>query len=261
MTGTAFSSKKKNSATQQCPCVKGIICVVAKRADTKRPLSDVKVSVEGPTPGNGSTNVQGLSQFDERDPGAYSLSVAFSTPKYKNWTLVDYQRDLSVSGGQITIAEVEAYPTGTLVVEIREENGPFIQGSADVNATGASSLTHPAERGKHTFAKVACGVYDVSARLSSRYHGQSVSALKVSVPESGTGVARMVVSPKTWIEIELLDADGVGVADEDYVIVTADGQRLTGKTDASGRGRHDGIVPGQCKVGFPKRDKQDWNAA
>jgi hypothetical protein len=254
-----FSQNKKGSATQQCPLGKGMICVIATRCDTKKPLSDVKASVEGPTPGQGATSAQGIRQFEARDPGVYQLNVSFAAPRYREWDVLPYSKELSVSAGYVTVIEVQACPTGTLVVEIREEAGPFIQGSADVQASGASSLSQLIEGGKHTFAKVHCGEYDVSARLSEKYHKQSVSAPKVRVPESGIGVARLVVRPRTWIEIELIDEDGTPVADEEYAIVTPDGQRLTGKTDAKGQARHEGLVPGQCMVSFPSRDKEEWS--
>lgn len=61
-----------------------------------------------------------------------------------------------------------------------------------------------------------------------------------------------------WIEIELVDEDGKGVADEDYLIVTPDKQEHTGKTDEDGWARLDGIVEGQCKISFPRLDGETW---
>jgi hypothetical protein len=221
-------------------------------------MPDLGVAVKGPTPGNGATDVQGISQFKERDPGAYGLNVDLPLPKYKDWTVEPYSKNLSVAAGQVTIAEVHAYPTGTLVVEIREENGPFIQGQAQVQATGASSLSAVANEGTHRFPKVACGSYDVTARLSSKYHNQSLTTSKVIVPESGTGVAKLVVGLRTWIEIELVTEDGAPVCDEDYSIVTPDGQEILGKTDAKGRARLEGLLPGSCRIRFTKLDANAW---
>lgn len=255
-----FSRKKRNSATQECPYENGIICVVATRADNKDPLPDLKVKVAGPTPGDASTDPQGISQFEERVPGAYQLNVALPMPRYKDWAVLPYSKNLSVSGGRVTIADVRAYPTGTLIVEIREENGPLIQGAAQVQGTGAASLEALVNAGTHTFAKVACGTYDVSARLSAKYHNQSVTAPKVTVPESGTGVAKLVVGLRTWIEIELVGDDGTAVADEEYLIVTPEGQPLRGKTDANGRARLDGLVAGSCRISFPRLDADEWKS-
>lgn len=64
-----------------------------------------------------------------------------------------------------------------------------------------------------------------------------------------------------WIEIELLDEDGVGIANEEYLIVTPDEEKHRGVTDADGLVRLDGIVKGQCKVTFPNLDKEAWCAA
>jgi hypothetical protein len=80
----------------------------------------------------------------------------------------------------------------------------------------------------------------------------------VIVPESGTGVAKLVVGLRTWIEIELVTEDGVPICDEDYSIVTPDGQEILGKTDAKGRARLEGLLPGSCRIRFTKLDANAW---
>ena len=62
----------------------------------------------------------------------------------------------------------------------------------------------------------------------------------------------------TWIEIELVGEDDTGIADAAYLIVTADGKEFRGKTDANGLARLEGIVKGDCKVGFPLLDQEAW---
>jgi hypothetical protein len=64
-----------------------------------------------------------------------------------------------------------------------------------------------------------------------------------------------------WIEIELVGEDGVGIANEEYLIVAPDNVEYRGTTDAAGIARVDGIVKGVCKVNFPKRDGESWHAA
>lgn len=64
-----------------------------------------------------------------------------------------------------------------------------------------------------------------------------------------------------WIEIELVDEDGVGIPNEAYLIVTPDKQEFKGKTDGDGWARLDKIVEGQCKISFPNLDKDAWHSA
>ena len=51
------------------------------------------------------------------------------------------------------------------------------------------------------------------------------------------------------------------MSNEDYVITTADGRQIRGKTDENGVGRAESIVPGQCRIGFPNLDKDAWEPA
>lgn len=66
---------------------------------------------------------------------------------------------------------------------------------------------------------------------------------------------------KSWIEIELLDADGEPVPGEPYKVTLPDGSTVAeGTLDAKGFARVDGIDPGTCKVTFPARDQSCWES-
>jgi hypothetical protein len=65
----------------------------------------------------------------------------------------------------------------------------------------------------------------------------------------------------TWIEIQLIDADGKPVTGMPYEIKLPDGSIQSGKLDVVGRGRHEQIPPGQCEVRFPELDGGDWKPA
>ena len=259
-TGT-FGSKKMGSATQECPNLPGIICVVATRADTVAPIDGVSVVVRGPTPGAGNTDAMGIRQFDGRTPGAYGCDITFPEPKFKEWMLLPHAKEISVSGGSVSILEVRGYPTGTLSVEIREEGGALIESAAQVHASGPAVVDERVDGGARSFARVACGTYAVSARMSAKYQSQMLPAVKVTVPEGGSALAKLVVPSVTWIEVKLITADGAGVANEEYVITTADGRQIRGKTDGNGLGRAEGILPGTCRVSFPDLDKEAWKPA
>ena len=89
--------------------------------------------------------------------------------------------------------------------------------------------------------------------------GSSSSPSKPAVTPSQ--LAGAVAPELTWVELELLDDTGVAIAGAKYLIVGPDGQEHSGVTDAKGRGRLDGIPPGQCRISFPGMDKDAWAAA
>lgn len=55
-----------------------------------------------------------------------------------------------------------------------------------------------------------------------------------------------------WVEIVLLDEEGVPVADEKYSIQLPDGSTREGTLDAEGKARVEEIEPGTCFVTFPE---------
>lgn len=66
----------------------------------------------------------------------------------------------------------------------------------------------------------------------------------------------------TWIEIQLLDEETKEpVADERYVVETADGRLIKGRTNAAGKAREEGLVSGACKVSFPDLPDATWSPA
>lgn len=56
---------------------------------------------------------------------------------------------------------------------------------------------------------------------------------------------------KDWIEIELLDKDDKGIANEEYILYLPDGTVRKGKLDGNGYKKEGNISPGICKVVFP----------
>ncbi len=66
---------------------------------------------------------------------------------------------------------------------------------------------------------------------------------------------------KTWIEIELLDANKKPVAGEPYEVELPNKKVATGTTGADGVARIEGVDPGTCKIRFPRLDKDSWKKA
>lgn len=66
-----------------------------------------------------------------------------------------------------------------------------------------------------------------------------------------------------WVEVELVGEDGVGVADQRYVLTLPDGGTRTGKTDSQGRIRFIGTSdqpPDRCTLSFPDLDGAAWES-
>ncbi len=66
---------------------------------------------------------------------------------------------------------------------------------------------------------------------------------------------------KSWVEIELVDEDGKPVPGERYRVETPDGKIAEGTLDEKGIARINRVKPGNCKVTFPKLDKDAWEKA
>ncbi len=66
---------------------------------------------------------------------------------------------------------------------------------------------------------------------------------------------------KSWIELELKDEQGNPVPGERYRVTLPDGSTLAeGTTDENGLARVSNIDPGNCKITFPRLDKDAWKA-
>jgi hypothetical protein len=241
---------------------KGAICIVVTRRDkADQGVAGVDVALQGPSPGQAVTDAAGIAEFYDRTPGAYQYRTELPGQKYRGWEIERQAGDISVAAGQVSIGDVFIAPTGTLVVEIRDDKGSLIGEPADVRTKGPASMNLRVERGTHTFAQVPCGEYEVGASGSTKYRGWSDALPKVTVPEGGTVVAKIVVHTCTWIEIQLVGEDGAGIANEVYEIITPDRQVFRGKTDDDGMARVPDIVAGQCQISFPDRDGESWSDA
>ena len=63
----------------------------------------------------------------------------------------------------------------------------------------------------------------------------------------------------SWIEIELVGEDDVGIPGEKYRVTLPDGETVaTGTLDEKGFARVEGFAKGTCKVCFPSLDKDAW---
>lgn len=65
------------------------------------------------------------------------------------------------------------------------------------------------------------------------------------------GASKLTSETASWIEVQMNDRGGFGVANTKFVVETADGQIIHGVTDANGLGRVERIKPGNHKIRFP----------
>lgn len=64
---------------------------------------------------------------------------------------------------------------------------------------------------------------------------------------------------KSWIEIELVNQKNKPVGGEPYRVILPDGKTAAeGTLDEKGFARIEGIEPGNCKILFPRLDKNTW---
>jgi uncharacterized Zn-binding protein involved in type VI secretion len=101
-------------------------------------------------------------------------------------------------------------------------------------------------------------------------HGGTIlppGAPTVIIGETGSGSAKSLVAnvaegagpegssgstaQKSWIEIQMNDRAGYGVANTRFKLETASGQIIHGVTDGNGLARVEGIEPGNHKITFP----------
>ena len=97
---------------------------------------------------------------------------------------------------------------------------------------------------------------DANQNMSPSPVGSACSSCGTS-PDSPSD---QTISPdkKHWIAIELVDAEGRGVADEEFKLTLPDGTTAEGSLDAKGKAKIKGIDAGACQITFPNRDRDSW---
>jgi hypothetical protein len=69
----------------------------------------------------------------------------------------------------------------------------------------------------------------------------------------------LLLPKKTWVEIKLVDQDGVVVPNERYKVTLPDGTIKEGRLDENGWMRESGIDPGTCVITFPDIHYEEWD--
>jgi len=104
---------------------------------------------------------------------------------------------------------------------------------------------------------------------SGKYGSQQVKPFK---PPAGEEEAKAVEEGKeqtkeekkeelSWIEIELMGANGQPIPGEKYKITLPDDSVAEGTLDSDGLARIEGIKSGNCRITFPDLDGNSWEKA
>jgi hypothetical protein len=102
--------------------------------------------------------------------------------------------------------------------------------------------------------------FDELGTIVSPCASAAAPAMLSRVAPAASHQSSTTVSPnkKHWVEIVMVDQEGIPVPGQTYEIRVPDGTVVLGSTDAKGRGRVDGIDAGDCKITFPQLDKDVW---
>lgn len=92
---------------------------------------------------------------------------------------------------------------------------------------------------------------------------EQMAALADATPSNPKRPAGVPVQPcplaaKHWIEIVLRGEDGRPIPGEAYTVTPPSGAVRTGRLDAQGRARLEGLPFGPCHVSFPDLDQDAW---
>ncbi|WP_434420361.1 hypothetical protein [Nannocystis pusilla] len=202
------------------------------------------------------------------------------------------QREVLVGGS----AEVEAKPhddnsfemmeagppTHWVEIELVDEDGEGIPGQPYLIVTpdGVERRGFTDSLGSARVSRIPAGVCEVffpeldagawesaaqaverkSAEQAAAARNAEIAAQRAAAAKSQPAVTRAAetVAPTHWLEIQLVDEDGEGIAGQSYLIVAPDGGEWRGRTDEAGVARLSPVPAGICQVSFPDLDAEAW---
>jgi hypothetical protein len=126
---------------------------------------------------------------------------------------------------------------GLLVVSCADTYLTSIQGTLTESSAASSAAAGAAASSSSTAA--------ATTPLQDEEAAQAASA----------GAAQAAAEETHFIEVELKDEEGNPVPNAAYFVELPDGSTKSGRTDASGYARIDGVDPGTAKISFPELDQ------
>ena len=97
--------------------------------------------------------------------------------------------------------------------------------------------------------------YDYGTNQNSGADGQSAAE---EAPAEAAPAEAPPEEPTHYVEVEIVDQDGLPVEGVEFELEGPDGTIHKGTTDASGKKRMLGLQSGSCKLRFPGIDAKDW---
>jgi uncharacterized Zn-binding protein involved in type VI secretion len=169
-----------------------------------------------------------------------------------------------VTPAVVPIPHVGGPVLGPGIPTVTFEGGPAIVAGDACLCIGPPDSIQKGSSGVTALGRAVARVFDPTV-----HGGQLVGpgCITVIVGESGGGNSRTIVADvaegeedgaaalseakATWIEIQMNDKGGFGVANTKFKLETPDGKIIHGVTDANGLGRVEGTQPGNHKISFP----------
>ena len=186
---------KPTPALSKCPLATGVIFIMVRRqGGDGAGIPGVKITLKGPSPGVVVTDSMGIAEFGDRDVGDYKFAADFSNPALKAWKNLPFQGDVSVAAGKVQFGEVQAYPTGTLIIRVFDDATPRRRvASKTAAAHSAGTLQTPYNNADLTLT-VPAGTCSVAAdALSADLYVDGRGAKDVVVPVGGTVIAEFIL--------------------------------------------------------------------
>lgn len=87
---------------------------------------------------------------------------------------------------------------------------------------------------------------------------EAASASSTTVAGGAGASSAEPTGPLTWVGVEVVDDEGNPVPDTEYRIKLPDGSIQTGRTDAAGRAKIDGVTQGSVQIALPEIHGEEW---
>lgn len=227
----------------------GLLKGVVRIAATGAPLADAMVSISGAnvvhtvTAGDGSYTLPGLA------PGAVSIIISKAGFASVNASASISAGTALVFSPALALPGAPAETVGTLLGQAIDAAtlAPLPGVLATVSGAGKSALS--GVDGKFSITGIAAGTYPVSFSKSG-YSGKSFAGVLVAAGSTGDFQVLAFAREMTTVAVSgtLRDlASGAPIAQATVVVA---GTELSGRTDAAGAYRIEGLAPGASSIRF-----------
>lgn len=169
-TKKAFSSKKADQSTEDCPLKKTGVLVTVVKQENNQTIADAIVDISGKSPFTKKSDPDGVALFKPVEPDTYEINITLPADIKDDYEIVETQSQ-SVPLGSCPIHIVFVKKRAKLKVKVFEQTDTtdYI-GNATVSIEG--SETYPSQQTSATdgiadFGKVKPDTYKITVTLSS----------------------------------------------------------------------------------------------